>query len=211
MPHVEARQMNSLQWRFLYFFWVLSTWSLCSAFSPNNDTLHWSRHQQITWNDFVGRPQPGSPHGAMSNVGVLLKHEQQGNQVSFQIEAFFNKRKSWVRDDTRTDDALSHEQGHFDIAEIYARLLRKAISSISSHGSTLVKKAYKEYESANAKLQECQEKYDAETEHHLNKTEQQKWDLWIADQLRQLEAYKSPNPRSGARGLKKDPGARLNR
>ena len=187
-PQVPQPIMSAIHWK---AGTLAAAVFLCSSFSPNSDTLYWSPHRLIAWNDFLGRPQPGSPHGAMSNVGVSLKHEQRGNQVNFQIEAFFNKRKSWVRDDTRTDDALSHEQGHFDIAEIHARLLRKSISSISSRGSTLVKKAYKEYESINTKLQDCQERYNAETEHHLNNIEQEKWNLWIANQLQQLEAYKA--------------------
>lgn len=112
-----------------------------------------------------------------------LSHEQFGDRVDFTANAVFYKRRSWVKPSTRTDAALKHEQGHFDLTEIYTRRLREELTSLSGKGAALIKKAYRKHAELNAELKACQERYDAETEHHLNQVAQDKWDAWIVGQL----------------------------
>lgn len=170
--------------------------ALCTSFIPN-DVLYWREERTLSWSDFQGRPQNSSPHGAISSVGISLSHDQRGHQVMISVRAFFRKRNSWVRPDMKTDEALKHEQGHFDIAEIYARMLRKEVAEIKAKGTALVKRAQRAHEAMDQDLRACQERYDAETQHHLNQHEQQKWNLWIAGQLQALAPYSSTQYQAG--------------
>ncbi len=42
--------------------------------------------------------------------------------------AFFDRQRSWVKNEAKLDYVLRHEQGHFDIFEVYTRKIRKALS-----------------------------------------------------------------------------------
>ena len=42
--------------------------------------------------------------------------------------AFFSPSGSWVQPSAKNADLLKHEQGHYDMAELYALRLRKAMS-----------------------------------------------------------------------------------
>lgn len=165
--------------------------AICASFVPN-DKVYWHDDSRLSWSDFRGRPVHSSPHGAMSSVGVDLNYVQRGDQVSISIQAFFIRRSSWVKADTKTDEALNHEQGHFDIAEIYARKLRKEVGEMGGRGTTLVKRAHRAHEAITRALHACQEKYDTETKHHLDRSQQQIWNDWIAQQLQSLAPYSAP-------------------
>lgn len=50
-----------------------------------------------------------------------------GGLLDIDAAAFFSPSGSWARLDGKTPELLTHEQGHFDMAELYALRLRKAI------------------------------------------------------------------------------------
>ena len=81
------------------------------------------------------------------------------------------------------NQALDHEQGHFDIAEIYARKIRSEVarqiitkSDFDSKFKLLYDRIYQEY-------QKFQVKYDQETNRGLNLNKQQEYREMINRQL----------------------------
>lgn len=47
--------------------------------------------------------------------------------LDIDANAFFSPGGSWVKPNDKTPELLKHEQGHFNMAELYALRLRKAI------------------------------------------------------------------------------------
>jgi predicted secreted Zn-dependent protease len=86
----------------------------------------------------------------------------------------FSPKLSWKKSSGLNDYMLQHEQTHFDITELYARILRKRLSEeiktikdvkkISSIGREITKQWEIE-----------QNTYDDETDHSINKETQAEW------------------------------------
>lgn len=113
-------------------------------------------YKQLSWEDFKGRPS--GPHAAMTHCGICV-HTTEVNDVVVKqwAEAYFDTQKSWTR--TKSKEALLHEQGHFDLAKVYAA---KIITGLNS-------------DSLLAVYQNIQVQYDNETGHGINTEVQNKW------------------------------------
>lgn len=104
----------------------------------------------------------------------------QARLTSFEIMAQVDRRQSWtIRPDD--DRLLDHEQGHFDVAEIWSRRIQKSFDSLIS-GQSLVGHGH-DSDQAVADLnhqvdsrvqelldqeQKAQDQYDAQTHHGLS-------------------------------------------
>jgi hypothetical protein len=95
------------------------------------------------------------------------------------------KASSWIREygDTIT---LKHEQGHFDLCEVYARILRRDIRRATS-----LSKAEAVYKSVSAAEEAEQDRYDKENTFRSGGI-MPLWREKIALRLKELEAYKNP-------------------
>ena len=94
----------------------------------------------------------------------------------------------------KNDYILSHEQGHFDIAEIHARLLNKQLKVYSVNDiSKVSKEVNKIYEKTMDQLREMQNVYDSETNFSIKTAKQQEWLKKISEELKELEPYAAYN------------------
>lgn len=149
--------------------------------------IEWKPGDKLTWDDFRQRPDPASPNAALTSS--LIKYDYSystGGGLAFHIYCQFDRNKSWGR--TRTDYVLSHEQGHFDIAEVYARRLNKAFSEYTA-GSNFKKDINKIYMDHMHALTDEQNLYDRETGNSTNHDQQEKWLKKISDELKEMEKY----------------------
>ena len=89
----------------------------------------------------------------------------------------------------KTDYILSHEQGHFDIAEIFARKLHKEMSKYRFNKKTYQKDLKKIYDAVTEEKTEIQNNYDRETNHSINKREQAEWLKKIKEMLEEYEEF----------------------
>jgi predicted secreted Zn-dependent protease len=108
------------------------------------------------------------------------------------VDANFSPRTSWVRLKDETDQLLEHEQGHFDITELYARKLRKAIRDAQircndggkeTKGHLLINRLRKEYKIV-------ERNYDTETKHGADSGRQSRASDQIESYVAALSAYK---------------------
>lgn len=111
--------------------------------------------------------------------------------ATLKVVAEFNPNESWTRYPKmeRQEIALDHEKRHFDITEIYARKIRKAITTghfTSKQFNDSLDTLFKELTSQHRAEQK---KYDFETMHSMDTTQQQKWNKWIDKQLEELSDY----------------------
>ena len=104
------------------------------AISGNGDIIVWSKDYKLKWEDFQGNGDTAKVIGAKCsstiNYDFTPKH---GDTLKLVIEADFYKNESvtviWrLKAANDVDQALQHEQIHFDITELYARKVRKMIS-----------------------------------------------------------------------------------
>jgi len=98
------------------------------ADAQSGPDLTWTQHPKLTWNDFRGRP-PQSPAypSAESDTGFKYELLCRNGLLDIDAAAFFSPSGSWVKPSDKTAELLRHEQGHFDMAELYALKLRKAV------------------------------------------------------------------------------------
>jgi hypothetical protein len=151
--------------------------------------ITWCDRRLLQWSDFKGQYDSLSQHGAISSTGVKLKIFEGGNIYRFDVYAFFYPQNSWTLYPS-DDFLLSHEQVHFNISEVVARKLRKALV-----GKTIteenVDKVWEETSFLKKKLlKELNDLYDSETSYGQIKAAQIKWKEKIDEELRSLDDFK---------------------
>lgn len=113
-------------------------------------------YRQLSWEDFKGKPC--GPHAAMTSCGITIHTTVVDGIVAAQWgEAYFDTQQSWTR--TKSVLALRHEQGHLDIARMYARQIRVGINA----------------DSLIVVYQNAQVQYDEETAHGTDAEIQNQW------------------------------------
>lgn len=163
---------------------------------PSNDkTITWKETYKLTWNDFIGTPNHDSEAVATTASGITFSYsvkETNGQISSFTVEAIaqFYPDKSWVKPDQADAHVLAHEQLHFDITELHARLFRKQINELTI-SNKLPQQLDALHLSINKALSEVQKRYDAACDFSRNKEQQQLWQKDIAQQLKALNFFKN--------------------
>ncbi|RXG28302.1 DUF922 domain-containing protein [Leeuwenhoekiella marinoflava] len=146
----------------------------------------WEANKLLQWSDFIGRPDRSTSYSAMANTGI--SHRYTINSKGFLvkeksiIQANFYPKLSWYKPNLIDTHTLSHEQTHFDISEVHARMLRKAIAGFkfSRHSQKEVDAIYKPIERSRKAMQI---KFDIETEHSQNLEAEMKWERKVRDLL----------------------------
>ncbi len=156
--------------------------------------MQWNEDRQLTWSDFKGVPDAGDSFVASTNSGVSFSfsYKVKNGKMTMEYEVLCNfyPELSWYKPNLVSPYVLKHEQTHFDISELYARKLRKAMeeTSFSNTPKDEVNEIYQNMESARRELQT---KYDFETDHSKNEPVEIKWRRFIAKELKHYERWKS--------------------
>src|SRR5690348_5350311 len=91
--------------------------------ADSKNIIVWNEYRPLTWEDFQGKRSEDAAGDAGTVVQIKAKPYMVKDQVKYDVAAVFVKNKSWS--DAQTKELLAHEQLHFDIAELYARKIRK--------------------------------------------------------------------------------------
>lgn len=145
---------------------------------PEGDTIYYSVKRPLTWHDFqskigssrydaqvfptFGYDERVEVTGATAHVKLLLK-------VSLP------KSACWVKDGSRNDYTLNHEQLHFDIAKIAAEHFKQKINAEKltvANFDGIINSAYLD---SYREMNDLQKDYDHETRHGADATAQQRW------------------------------------
>lgn len=163
---------------------ALDAWSQQAA----SDQLSWNEFYKLQWDDFRGEPDPSSHGDAATAVLIKAKPFLVRKEISYDVVAVFNRSKSWIRD--TSPSLLAHERLHFDIAELYARKIRKKISELKASGVDDIKTFNAAIEQLLHESNAVDIQYDAETLHGAMSKKQASWEEKVADELDRLERYK---------------------
>lgn len=163
---------------------------------PNSTTekIPWSETRPLQWEDFRGNPNPNAGFVASTNTGIhfyysfSIDHKKEVN-VKYTVESFFNREKSWFIPDLVNPHILNHEQAHFDITELHARILRKRLSEkkFTIKIKTEIERIYHATEKERIAMQR---RFDKETDHSRNEEKEIVWEKQIAKQLARYEQWK---------------------
>ena len=177
-----------LMTRVLFFIIVV----LC--FFKNDQSIKWQDNYKLSWSDFKGVPNKNSDAAAVTSSGItfgyrLSKVNDNVESINVELSAHFYPEKSWVKPNDADNHILGHEQLHFDITELHARKLRRAILEIALSNSI-----HEELDAIHLKmitdLNMLQNLYDNETDFSRNHESQVEWQNYIKRELETLKAYK---------------------
>jgi uncharacterized protein DUF922 len=159
----------------------------------NSEKIFWNENQKLSWEDFRGKPVPSASFVASTNTGISFQYSysiKNGDiNVEYSVESFFNPEGSWYIPQRVNAHILRHEQAHFDISELHARMLRKKL-----YGKKFSKRIKSEIESIYQEIEQkrraMQTKFDAESDHSRNQEKEAFWQQYISQQLSEYESWK---------------------
>jgi hypothetical protein len=175
------------------FTCLLVFFALC-CFSQQR--IPWAEGRPLTWKNFEPRKDQGFGYRALTFSGIRYNVTTEEGMIEIDIECYFIPSKSWVQKGFEKDYLLHHEQLHFDITELHARKMRKAMAEYEMPiGEFMDRKLAKEleevYDSIYEEMVAMQTQYDKETDHSLKREAQQKWEERVASSLAQLQEFAS--------------------
>ncbi len=152
----------------------------------------WSAARPLTVADFLGRPGPSDRLASSTSSDIKANAACRDFVFTGIVQATFDPNTSWVREPKTASAALlRHEQTHFDITEVYARIMRQKLVAFSTRVNcnklqpafnNLTKAVYSEWDRE-------QNRYDQETNHGLNAVRQAYWEKQTQTKLAQLQPF----------------------
>lgn len=133
-------------------------------FSQQN--VEWSKQKRLSFDDFKGEVGV-STAAAVSAVSIKHKILSQSiwtGRIKIKIYASFDKLSSWVKPEFETLQLLAHEQGHFDITEIFSIKLQERIDAEIKSSQDFIEKFQKIYDKTYEEHLEFQNKYEIDTD-----------------------------------------------
>jgi len=162
---------------------------LCASTEDTEDILCWTE-RRLTFEDFKAVYNDSIHKAYPTALGLIEKtirvnSKLKGDTITYVITACMKRNISWIKmiGDSAT---LIHEQAHFDICEIYARILRREIKSTTSKVEA---KALWKLTTKNEEIEhDC---FDSEN-CHVNGGVKQEWQSYIQNRLKELDNFKDP-------------------
>ena len=159
----------------------------------NVDTIQyieWNVERPLSWSDYVLRPRESAfgDSFALTSVTHSIRGGISKGKPNFEVYVLFVKAQSWTSDST--DMALlAHEKLHFDIAELYARKLRKQIEAMGEQGVTDLKEYRKKIKYLLDQFKIKSSDYDEETVYGRIAEKQEEWQIYVSSEMQRLHKY----------------------
>lgn len=173
--------------RFVYIILCFALFTTAGSLQAQDESsLEWGT--PITAGDFLAPPNEQDTAAASISVTIVLGYfsNLQG-QLKFRIVAVMDKAESWIKEEFKNDhEILLHEQGHFDIAHIYAQRLNTHLRQ-KKFSQNDVAALQRIYDNFLGRMHVLQIRYDEETNGGINSEAQQKWRKMIDDELSSVE------------------------
>lgn len=197
----------------LYVFALLIiSISVCVAYADDSSYVVWSKNHKLTWNDFKGTPHTYPKEYKRSSyddtaftwgyprLDYFHPVKTNSNICQYQINnitatGLFDKNQSWATDEARSNPAtLIHEQGHFNIIQIYAQkiesdLLYKVMECPNGkYNTTSIDSEIRQMaHDIGVNAQKMHDRYDDELRKKI--TTQQDWNMKIELELTKFTQF----------------------
>ena len=158
--------------------------------NTQSSIIVWDQERRLSWDDFQGAPDYNFEDvSALTSSGVIHYKGCEDGKIIYKVQAYFEKKYSWVKPEAYTNYHLTHEQIHFDITELYARKLRKALAAREFQcGQEADFDAF--VASFLKKWQQAQIKYDLNTHYSMRPKKQKEWQYLVAMELSLYDRFK---------------------
>ena len=176
------------------------TWSTCHRIrakalrvadvTPYEQEIVWQPTRRLRQADFKASTA-SRPFEAATASGVRYRYAGRLFQgtVQLTIETYFDCQNSYFKGTRDPALTLTHEQGHFDLTEIYARRFAKALQEQVANTKELERSQEAIYHQTMSEAQTRQDKYDSEI--YADRSRQPAWSAQIAQELNDLQPYAS--------------------
>jgi len=156
-----------------------------------SDTIYYDVKKPLAWKDFKGIPDTKHFGGAVTASGYAFDADIKSTgkiiYLNIGVYVFFTKSRSWKKPNISSDYHLLHEQRHFDITRLGAENFMKQIAKANftkANYNTLLDALFDKSYQENMALQN---KYDSETQHSINRTQQLIWNDRIAGEIKKIQ------------------------
>lgn len=165
----------------------------------NGDTIiSWKPMVKIAWSDFQGETNPATFGKAKTSYKIEIipsnvrvdEEDRIQNYEDLTTEARFYKRQSWTTVSVNDTIVLDHEQLHFDIAELFARKIRKGFVELQKNKESRFSSYSQLYNLYWKACRKYQMDYDFETNHGRDLELNKKWSSKVKLELENLNKYK---------------------
>lgn len=190
--YVDFPFSKTLMRRFKYFFWgFLFIYSVRCIAQDTSEFIDWSAKRRLAWNDFEAPVNKNSDAAANTSTYLGLEYNVRNNVFNYKVACRFSKNKSWGL--VKNEWILRHEQGHFDITEIFARTLHKAVGEYKFNKDNYRADLDKIYKEVLTQKEQLQSLYDRESDYSRNKEKQEEWLRKIGKMLEDTREYAEYN------------------
>lgn len=176
--------------------WLLTSAAMIPAQTPGagEEVLVWSATRKLDWKDFKAKPDGGALGGARIAISHNYSIGCRDGVLQVRMQAVMLPAMSWVTyriyaSGLASRVGLRHEQLHFDLAEVYARRVRKLLKELPnpcSHAddelNAMAERVIKEH-------WDQQRRYEVQTEHGQIERQQNEWERRITAELEELKAF----------------------
>ena len=150
--------------------------------------IEWNEFYKLSWDNFENTVSDDTFGDAGTAVKIIAKPYFVGKRIEYNVLPLFDRKKSWVYE--KDPDLLAHEQLHFDIAELYARKIRKKVAALQAENNKDLGYYNTEINKLLLESNEMDMQYDMETLHGGIKAKQMEWRKKIDKELKALEGFK---------------------
>jgi hypothetical protein len=159
-----------------------------------DEVIVWSPTRKLDWKDFKGKPPAGTLGGALSAISHDYAVGCRDDVLQVRVRTVFMPRQSWVTYRIASSGLASrvglvHEQIHFDLAEVYARRIRKRFRELRDPCPRSDAELMGMAEQVINDHWTAQRRYDTETENGQVGRRQEDWERKIAGELAALAEF----------------------
>lgn len=156
--------------------------------TPFEETITWHPERRLRLVDFKG-DTAARPFRAATFCGITYHGNYAANKMMVTVEAWFDNQGSYFKHGDDDPGVLAHEQVHFDIAEVYARMLRKRIDETSFIGRDFNSVLHDLHMAVMREMSVEQDRYDASV--YADPAMQPSWSDSVAGRLADLDPFRS--------------------
>jgi len=157
----------------------------------SNDTLQWNENRPLSWSDFKGEPMEGVGLSGEVFCMNLANYERPNafQKTKFKVVAIFDRTKSWINTEAKSDVGLTYFQVMFNIYEVHARNLRKDLAT-SKFKADPNPEFQEKYNTSMTNLINEFNQFRRETKMGLDTAALATWKTKVKEELTTLEEYK---------------------
>ncbi len=161
--------------------------SVISRKIESKEFIPWMHNHRLIWDDFQCAPKKNGDAVASTSTSLGIAYQLKNGELTYQLTCAFSKTKSWGL--VKTNYILAHEQGHFDITEIYTRKLHQALLEYEFDRKTYQRDINRIYQKIVTEKETLQNLYDKQSDHSRNKKTQMAWLQIINVLLNETASY----------------------